>query len=85
MVGDIADRKTADHAISAGVDRFGRIDTPVNNTGVFIAKPFTQHTEADYTAIVDVNIERFFHITQNVSCCAGNHVHSSATTGDIVN
>jgi NAD(P)-dependent dehydrogenase (short-subunit alcohol dehydrogenase family) len=62
--GDIADRKTAERAISAGMDRFGRIDTLVNNAGIFIAKPFTQYTEADYTAILGVNIAGFFHITQ---------------------
>jgi NAD(P)-dependent dehydrogenase (short-subunit alcohol dehydrogenase family) len=62
--GDIADRKTAERAISEGVRRFGRIDTLVNNAGVFIAKPFTQYTEADYTAILAVNLAGFFHITQ---------------------
>ena len=40
--GDITDRKTAERAISEGVARFGRIDTLVNNAGIFIAKPFTQ-------------------------------------------
>ena len=40
--GDIADRKTAERVISEGVARFGRIDTLVNNAGVFIAKPFTE-------------------------------------------
>jgi NAD(P)-dependent dehydrogenase (short-subunit alcohol dehydrogenase family) len=62
--GDIADRKTAERAISEGVTRFGRIDTLVNNAGIFIAKPFTQYTEADYAAIVDVNVTGFFHTTQ---------------------
>ncbi len=62
--GDIADRKTAERAISAGMDRFGRIDTLVNNAGIFIAKPFTQYTEADYASILGVNIAGFFHITQ---------------------
>src|SRR5260370_14613906 len=62
--GDIANRKTAARAISEGVARFGRIDTLVNNAGIFIAKPFTEYTEADYRAIVGVNIARFFHITQ---------------------
>ena len=40
--GNIADRKTAERAISEGVTRFGRIDTLVNNAGIFISKPFTQ-------------------------------------------
>jgi NAD(P)-dependent dehydrogenase (short-subunit alcohol dehydrogenase family) len=62
--GDIADRKTAERAISEGMGRFGRIDTLVNNAGTFIAKPFTQYTEADYAAILGVNIAGFFHITQ---------------------
>jgi NAD(P)-dependent dehydrogenase (short-subunit alcohol dehydrogenase family) len=62
--GDIADRTTAERAISQGVARFGRIDTLVNNAGIFIAKPFTLYTEADYAAVLGVNLAGFFHITQ---------------------
>ena len=62
--GDIADRKTAERAISAGVERFGRIDTLVNNAGIFIAKPFTQYSEADFAVMLGVNLAGFFHITQ---------------------
>jgi NAD(P)-dependent dehydrogenase (short-subunit alcohol dehydrogenase family) len=62
--GDIADRKTAQRAISEGMAQFGRIDTLVNNAGIFIAKPFTEYTAADYAAIVAVNLTGFFHITQ---------------------
>jgi len=62
--GDITDRKTAERAISEGMARFGRIDTLVNNAGIFISKPFTQYTGADYAAILGVNVTGFFHITQ---------------------
>jgi NAD(P)-dependent dehydrogenase (short-subunit alcohol dehydrogenase family) len=62
--GDIADRKTAERAISGGMARFGRIDTLVNNAGIFISKPFTRYTEADYAAMLAVNLTGFFHITQ---------------------
>jgi NAD(P)-dependent dehydrogenase (short-subunit alcohol dehydrogenase family) len=62
--GDIADRRTAERAVSEGIARFGRIDTLVNNAGIFISKPFTQYTEADYAAIVAVNLTGFFHIVQ---------------------
>ena len=62
--GDIADRKTAERAISEGLARFGRIDTLINNAGVFVAKPFTKYTEADYAAVLGVNLTGFFHITQ---------------------
>jgi NAD(P)-dependent dehydrogenase (short-subunit alcohol dehydrogenase family) len=44
------------------VARFGRIDTLVNNAGIFIAKPFTHYTEVDDAA--GVNLAGFFHITQ---------------------
>jgi NAD(P)-dependent dehydrogenase (short-subunit alcohol dehydrogenase family) len=62
--GDIADRKTAERVISEGVTRFGRIDTLVNNAGIYIGKPFTDYTEADYAAIIGVNVTGFFHVTQ---------------------
>ncbi|MBD2564766.1 MULTISPECIES: SDR family NAD(P)-dependent oxidoreductase [Nostoc] len=62
--GDIADRKTAERAISEGVSRFGRIDTLINNAGIFISKPFTQYTEADYAAYLGTNVTGFFHMTQ---------------------
>ena len=44
--------------------RFGRIDTLVNNAGIFIAKPFTQYTEADFAGALGVNLAGFFRITQ---------------------
>jgi NAD(P)-dependent dehydrogenase (short-subunit alcohol dehydrogenase family) len=62
--GDIADRKTAERSIAEGVARFGRIDTLINNAGVFVAKPFTQYSEADYTTMLGVNLAGFFHMTQ---------------------
>jgi len=62
--GDIGDRATAERAIAAAVSRFGRIDTLVNNAGIFIGKPFTQYTDADYAAIMAVNLTGFFYTTQ---------------------
>ena len=62
--GDIADRKTAERAIGEGMARFGRIDTLVNDAGIFIAKPFTEYTEAEYAAMLGVNLGGFFHITK---------------------
>jgi NAD(P)-dependent dehydrogenase (short-subunit alcohol dehydrogenase family) len=62
--GDIGERKTAERVIAEGLTRFGRIDTLINNAGIFIAKPFTQYTQADYAAVMGVNVNGFFHITQ---------------------
>ena len=62
--GDIADPATAERVIAAGVAEFGRIDTLVNNAGVFVAKPFTDYTQDDYDAVTGVNLAGFFRITQ---------------------
>jgi NAD(P)-dependent dehydrogenase (short-subunit alcohol dehydrogenase family) len=64
VAGDIADPKTAERVISEAMARFGRIDTLVNNAGVFIAKPFTDYSEADYASALSVNLTGFFRITQ---------------------
>jgi NAD(P)-dependent dehydrogenase (short-subunit alcohol dehydrogenase family) len=62
--GDIADPATAELIVSAGLDRFGRIDTVVNNAGVFLAKPFTEYTREEYEAVVGVNLTGFFNLTR---------------------
>ena len=62
--GEIGDRNTAQRVITEAMDRLGRIDTLINNAGIFIAKPFTQYTDADYAAILGVNLAGFFHMTQ---------------------
>ncbi|MET9879126.1 SDR family oxidoreductase [Actinacidiphila glaucinigra] len=62
--GDIADPDTAERVIQAGMERFGRIDTLVNNAGIFVAKPFTEYSRKDYDAVTGVNLSGFFGITQ---------------------
>jgi NAD(P)-dependent dehydrogenase (short-subunit alcohol dehydrogenase family) len=64
IAGDIGDPATARRVISEGVARFGRIDTLVNNAGIYIGKPFTEHTAEDYAAVMNVNMAGFYHITQ---------------------
>ena len=64
--GDIADQNVAERVVSAAMERFGRIDTLVNNAGIFISKPFTQYSEGDYAAMIGVNLTGFFHVTQRV-------------------
>ena len=51
VAGDIADPAIADRVIEQALDRFGRVDTLVNNAGIFIAKPFTEYTREDFDAI----------------------------------
>ena len=61
--GDIAAPETARAVVDRALDRFGRIDTLINNAGVFIGKPFTEYTPDDYAAIRAVNLDGFFHMT----------------------
>jgi NAD(P)-dependent dehydrogenase (short-subunit alcohol dehydrogenase family) len=62
--GDITEAKTAQRVVDAALDRFGRLDSLINNAGVFIGKPFTEYTPDDYAAITGVNLTGFFHLTQ---------------------
>jgi NAD(P)-dependent dehydrogenase (short-subunit alcohol dehydrogenase family) len=64
VAGDIADPQTAERVIREAVARFGRIDTLVNNAGIFVAKPFTEYSQADYAQVVATNMSGFFHISQ---------------------
>jgi NAD(P)-dependent dehydrogenase (short-subunit alcohol dehydrogenase family) len=65
--GDIADPKTSQRIVSEALDRFGRIDTLVNNAGIFVARPFTDYTEEDYHLVLAINLGGFFHLTRRVA------------------
>jgi NAD(P)-dependent dehydrogenase (short-subunit alcohol dehydrogenase family) len=86
--GDIAERATADRIIEGALERFGRIDTLVNNAGVVVCKPFTDYTAEDYALVVGVNLTGFFWLTQRVIAemvrrYGGHVVNVSATLADV--
>lgn len=62
--GDIRERAVAQRVVDAALERFGRIDTLVNNAGIYIGKPFAEYTIEDFRNIVDLNLGGFFHMTQ---------------------
>ena len=65
--GDIGDPATAERVVKEALSRFGRIDTLVNNAGVFTSKSFTDYTAADFASNMTTNVAGFFHITQRVT------------------
>ena len=90
VAGDIAEPATAERIVGAALDRFGRIDTLVNNAGVYLSKPFTDYTPADYTTVVGVNLTGFFWLTQaaiaEMATRYGGHVvNVTATLAEVVN
>ena len=62
--GDIGKQETAGQAVEAAINNFGTIDVLVNNAGIFLTKPFTDFTTADFDALVSTNLLGFFYITQ---------------------
>ena len=62
--GDVGARDTAERVFKAAFERFGRVDTLVNNAGMFMAKPFTAYSQDDYAIYLSTNVTGFFHTTQ---------------------
>ena len=85
--GDISKQATADEIMRQAMARFGRVDTLVNNAGLFLSKPFTDYTADDYTLVTGVNLAGFFWLTQRVigqmvTQGSGHVVNVSASVAD---
>jgi NAD(P)-dependent dehydrogenase (short-subunit alcohol dehydrogenase family) len=82
--GDITQLETAQHVLGQAIDRFGRIDSLVNNAGIFISKRFTDYTASDFAAITRLNLGGFFNITQGaigqMLAQGGGHVVNITTS-----
>jgi NAD(P)-dependent dehydrogenase (short-subunit alcohol dehydrogenase family) len=71
--------------VDAATGRFGRVDTLVNNPGIFIAKPFTEYTDEDYAAVTGVNLRGFFSVSRSAIAAmltrdGGGHVVNISTS-----
>ncbi|MEU4537284.1 SDR family oxidoreductase [Streptosporangium sp. NPDC023825] len=82
--GDIADPETAEKVVDAAIGKFGRLDTVVNNAGIFIAKPFTDYTDDDLATYLGVNLTAFFQVTRravpHLLAQGGGHIVSITTS-----
>ncbi|HEV8548746.1 MAG TPA: SDR family oxidoreductase [Polyangiaceae bacterium] len=81
--GDVGHASTAEGALGAA-RRFGGLDLLVNNAGIFVAKPFTEHTSDDYLRILSTNVAGFFHMTQHalrlMVSAGGGHIVNIGTS-----
>jgi NAD(P)-dependent dehydrogenase (short-subunit alcohol dehydrogenase family) len=82
--GDIAEPRTGTRVIEQGLETFGRIDTLVNNAGLFVAKPFTEYTDDDFALVDGVNLRGFFETTRRAIAAmleqGSGHVVNITTT-----
>jgi NAD(P)-dependent dehydrogenase (short-subunit alcohol dehydrogenase family) len=81
VAGDIADPAVAGEVVARAVEKFGRVDSLVNNAGIFIPKPFTEYTPEDFARKVSVNLAGFFYVSQR----AIEQMLKQETGGHVVN
>ncbi len=77
---DVGDKSQVDALVSQTVQRHGTIDVLVNNAGIFKAADFLDVTEADFDAVLRVNLKGAFLVGQAVA-----RVMARAGKGSIVN
>lgn len=61
---DVSKRAEVDALVQLAADRFGRLDVIVNNAGIARTQPFLDITEADFDAVLGINLKGAFFGTQ---------------------
>jgi NAD(P)-dependent dehydrogenase (short-subunit alcohol dehydrogenase family) len=64
---DVSKKAEVDAAVAGTLAAFGRIDGLVNNAGIFKAADFLEITEADWDAVIDINLKGSFLVGQAVA------------------
>ena len=64
---DVGDKAQVDTLVAQAMLSHGRIDVLVNNAGIFKAAEFLEITEADYDAVLRVNLKGSFLVGQAVA------------------
>ncbi|MFI7230314.1 SDR family NAD(P)-dependent oxidoreductase [Nonomuraea angiospora] len=84
IAGDIAAPSVGRRVIEQALEAYGRVDTLINNAGVFVSKPFTDYTDEDYELVTGVNLRGFFEISRRavdvMLSQGGGHVVNITTT-----
>ncbi len=64
VAGDVGRAEVGRTLVDTALERFGRLDTLVNNAGVFSPKPFLEVEEADLDRFLTTNLKGTFFTTQ---------------------
>ena len=82
---DVGDQAQVDALVAHTLAAFGRIDVLVNNAGIFRAAEFLEVTEADFDAVLRVNLKGAFLMGQAVAramlSTGGSIVNMSSVNG----
>ena len=83
---DVGDKSQVDAMVARCMADYGRIDVLVNNAGMFKAADFLEVTEADFDAVLRVNLKGSFLVGQAVAremaqTGGGNIVNMSSVNG----
>lgn len=81
LVGDMADPATPDRLVAEAVKALGRLDIVVNNAGIIKRGPTIDTTDADWHAVIDVNLHGVFRMCR----AAGRHMIAAGQGGKIIN
>src|SRR5260370_15496797 len=60
IAGDITDPAVTDRVIGGAVEKVGRVDTLVNNAGIFLARPFPEYTPPHFANVLSVHLAGVF-------------------------
>ncbi len=64
---DLADKTVLPRLVTATVEAFGQLDILVNNAGIIRRAPFLEFTEADWDAVMDLNLKHVFLLSQEAA------------------
>lgn len=64
---DVSDRKAVQEAVKTVWGRFGRLDVCLCNAGISMNVPFLEYTVEQWNQHMDVNLNGYFHVTQEVA------------------
>src|ERR1700720_4817731 len=78
--GDIGAADPAEEVFKTAFESFGRVDTLVNNAGMFMAKPFTLYSPDDYALYISTNVTGFFPMTQRALELMSKQGHGHVVT-----
>jgi 2-deoxy-D-gluconate 3-dehydrogenase len=56
ITGDLSDPETPKRLVAQTLERFGRLDILVNNAGTIRRAPAVDYSEADWSAVIEVNL-----------------------------